>query len=74
MAKEAKLSELMIREHGEMIAMLNEAEKADSLELFEKLKRKQENHVYAEEKAIFIFDKEYKRMRIPRNRRTHTNR
>jgi hemerythrin-like domain-containing protein len=52
-----KISELMLKEHGQILALLNKFDKTRDSEDFKKLKEKQENHMLAEEKAIFIFDK-----------------
>lgn len=50
-----KISEFMLREHGKILALLNKFEKSKNLEDFQNLRDKLENHMYAEEQAIFIF-------------------
>jgi hemerythrin-like domain-containing protein len=55
-----KISEFMLKEHGQILALLNKFEKSKAEEDFKTLKTKQENHMMAEEKAIFIFDKKHK--------------
>lgn len=68
MAKKTKISEFMLHEHGEMFAMLAEViKKVDhlndvegALESLAKLRKKQEDHVFGEENAIFILDKQKK--------------
>ncbi len=55
-----KISEFMLKEHGEILALLNKFDKTNNAKNFEELRVKQENHIMAEEKAIFIFDKKHK--------------
>ena len=55
-----KISTFMLKEHGEILALLDKFDKTRKLADFEKLKEKQEKHMFAEEKAIFIFDKKKK--------------
>lgn len=45
----------MLKEHGEIIVLLAKLNKTKSLEDFKKFKDKQDKHILAEEKAIFIF-------------------
>jgi hemerythrin-like domain-containing protein len=52
-----KISEFMLKEHGEILALLEKYQKGKKKEDFEKLKEKQERHILGEEKAIFIFYK-----------------
>ena len=52
-----KVSDFMLREHGEILALLEKYKKTKKEEDFKKLGEKQERHIMAEEKAIFIFYK-----------------
>jgi len=54
--KKETLMEFMFKEHSIIFKLLEDFEKdSDSEEKFNKLKEKQENHAFMEEKAIFIF-------------------
>lgn len=59
------ITSIMLKEHTEIFRLLGEYEKnrknKDSAIYFEKLNKKQENHVYMEEKAIFMLYQERKR-------------
>lgn len=52
-----KMSEFMLKEHGQLLGLLDKFDKSKKMEDFQKLKERQENHMYAEEQAIFIFYK-----------------
>lgn len=65
MAKEVeKISVFMLKEHGEILALLNKFDKTKNIEDFNKLRKKQEDHMFAEEKAIFTFYKNNKKMPV----------
>jgi len=55
------ITKLMLREHGIILGLVNKLKKSKSESDFAKLKAKQDNHVFAEERAIFILDKDGKR-------------
>jgi len=67
------LSQFMLREHGEIFALLatvrrdmthlNDTKKA--IRSFKTLRKKQENHAYGEEKAIFNFYAKKKKKKYP---------
>lgn len=59
-----KMSEFMLKEHGQILALLNKFDKSKKIEDFQKLKERQENHMYAEEQAIFIFYKNKKKFSV----------
>jgi len=50
-----KIAEFMLKQHGEILVLLNNFDKSRNLDDFQKLREKQENHMYAEEQAIFVF-------------------
>ena len=56
----------MLKEHGEILGLLNkfEKEKLDRKDAFSKFKDKQETHMFAEEKAIFAFYAENKKFDV----------
>jgi hemerythrin-like domain-containing protein len=59
--EEEKISTFMLKEHGKILSLLNDFNKSRTEENFQRLKKKQEDHMVAEEKAIFIFYKEKKK-------------
>lgn len=61
-----KISQFMLKEHGEILALLVrlEKEKQDRNGAFLRYKEKQENHMFAEEKAIFAFYAENKKFDV----------
>jgi len=56
-----RISSFMKKEHGRMIALLSKVKTSKSEKIFSQFKELKEKHVYAEEKAIFIFYREGKR-------------
>jgi hemerythrin-like domain-containing protein len=60
MEKEEKISVFMLKEHGQILALLTKFNKSKNIEDFKALRKKQEDHMFAEEKAIFTFYKEKK--------------
>ena len=60
--KKESLASFMLKEHGKIIALLNEFKKNatgnNAKETFNALKEKQDNHVFAEERAIIILNRE----------------
>lgn len=58
------MSEFMLKEHGQILALLNKFDKSKKIEDFQKLKERQENHMYAEEQAIFTFYKNKKKFPV----------
>ena len=54
-----KIAELMLKEHGQMLSILNSFDKNRTEELFSEMYDKQRKHMLAEERAIFIFDKKH---------------
>ncbi|VVB80223.1 Uncharacterised protein [uncultured archaeon] len=65
MAKEEeKISVFMLKEHGQILALLNKFDKSKNAEDFKALRKKQEDHMFAEEKAIFTFYKEKKKFPV----------
>lgn len=65
-SKMEKISQFMLKEHGEILGLLLklEKEKQDRNGAFIKFKEKQENHMFAEEKAIFAFYAENKKFEV----------
>ena len=65
---EETISKFMVNEHGQILALLmgfrREANKNDAQEAFNKLKKKQERHVLAEEKAIMMLMSRGKRFSV----------
>ena len=64
MADKKRISELMKLEHGKMITMLTKLKSTKDEDLFSYLKELIDNHVYAEEKAIFVFYKSNKKFKV----------
>jgi hemerythrin-like domain-containing protein len=62
MAKEL-ISQRMLKEHGKMLKLLDDFTKGKK-NSYEQLKELQEKHAYAEEKAIFIFYKDKKNLKV----------
>ena len=60
--KKESLASFMLKEHGKIIALLNEFKKNatgnNAKETFNALKEKQDNHVFAEKRAIIILNRE----------------
>ena len=60
--KKESLASFMLKEHGKIIALLNEFKNnmnsSKAKETFNALKDKQDNHVFAEERAIIILNRE----------------
>jgi hemerythrin-like domain-containing protein len=62
MSKEL-ISARMLKEHGKMLKLLNDFMK-NKRDAFEKLQDMQEKHAFAEEKAIFIFYRDKKDLKL----------
>lgn len=64
MVDKKRISDLMKLEHGKMISMLKEIKSTRDKDLFYEFKKFIENHVYAEERAIFVFYKSNKKFKV----------